>query len=87
MDDVAGLVLLSPNFAINDRWAFLLDMPFARDLLPRLGGETRSFEPVNEGQAEHWTTSYPMAALAPMAALCGPCTMPTCRKRCRFRCW
>lgn len=69
MDGVAGLVFLSPNFAINSRWAFLLDMPFARDLLPLLGGETRSFEPVNAGQAEHWTTSYPMTALAPMAAL------------------
>ncbi|NDW03987.1 alpha/beta hydrolase [Jiella pacifica] len=69
MDDAAGIVLLSPNFAVNDRWAFLLDLPFARDILPVLGGETYSFEPVNEEQARHWTTRYPIGALAPMAAL------------------
>ncbi|MBP0617831.1 alpha/beta hydrolase [Jiella mangrovi] len=69
MDDVDGLVFVSPNFAINDRWAFLLDMPFARDILPLIGGKSYGFEPVNAGQAAHWTTSYPIGALAPMAAL------------------
>ena len=68
MDDVEGLAFISPNFAIADRWAFLLDMPFARDLLPYLGGETRSFAPANDGQASHWTTEYPIGALAPLAA-------------------
>lgn len=69
MDGAEGLVFVSPNFAINDRWAFMLDMPFARDLLPLIGGKTRGFTPVNEGQAAHWTTEYPIGALAPMAAL------------------
>lgn len=69
MDDVEGLVLVSPNFGLQDRWAFLLDLPFARDLLPLVGGDTYEFEPRNAGQAEHWTTQYPITALAPMAAL------------------
>lgn len=69
MDGAEGMVLMSPNFAIKNRWAFLLDMPFARTLLPIFGGETYSFMPVNEEQARHWTTSYPIGALAPMAAL------------------
>ncbi|KQT88595.1 lysophospholipase [Aurantimonas sp. Leaf443] len=69
MEDVGGLVLLSPNFRLLDRWAFLLDLPFARDLLPLIGGETRSFTPRSPEQAEHWTTSYPTTALLPMAAL------------------
>ncbi|MBO0661405.1 alpha/beta hydrolase [Jiella sp. MQZ9-1] len=69
MKDTEGLVLVSPNFAINDRWAFLLDMPFARKLLPLIGGKTYGFQPLNEGQAKHWTTRYPIGALAPMAAL------------------
>lgn len=69
MDGAEGLVMISPNFAIKNRWAFLLDMPFARTLLPIFAGETYSFEPVNEEQAQHWTTRYPIGALAPMAAL------------------
>ncbi|MCE7029546.1 alpha/beta hydrolase [Jiella avicenniae] len=69
MDDAEGIVLISPNFAVHGRWAFLLDLPFARDILPVLGGETYGFEPVNEEQAQHWTTRYPIGALAPMAAL------------------
>ena len=69
MKGVDGLVLISPNFALRDRWAFLLDMPFARDILPIVGGKTYGFTPLNEGQAQNWTTSYPIGALAPMAAL------------------
>jgi len=69
MEDVEGLVLVSPNFALKDRWAFVLDLPFVRNLLPIVGGDTYEFEPRNEGQAEHWTTQYPITALAPMAAL------------------
>ena len=69
MDGVAGLVLLSPNYALSDRYAFLLDWPFARDFGPWLIGEERSFAPVNDAQAAHWTTRYPTAALLPLGAL------------------
>ena len=69
MKDVAGLVLISPNFGLQSKWAFLLDMPFAREALPYIGGSTRVFEPLNETMGENWTTTYPIGALAPMAAL------------------
>ncbi|MCB8836601.1 carboxylesterase [Aurantimonas sp. VKM B-3413] len=69
MDGVEGIVMISPNFAIKDRWAFLLDMPYARRILPMIGGETYGFEPRNQGHAENWTTRYPIGALVPMAAL------------------
>ena len=69
MKDVEGLVLISPNFGVQSRWAFLLDMPFAREALPYIAGSTRAFEPLNEAMGENWTTTYPMGALAPMAAL------------------
>ena len=36
MDGVAGLVFISPNYAVNDPLAFMLEVPMARTLLPRL---------------------------------------------------
>ncbi|BDA84316.1 lysophospholipase [Aureimonas sp. SA4125] len=69
MDDVAGMVLVSPNYRLLDRYAFALELPFAREIGPRLMGEERSFEPVNAAQAAHWTTRYPLVALLPMGAL------------------
>ena len=69
MEDVAGIVLVSPNFAVNNPLAPLLTWPAARYWLPWLGGVERSFEPRNEGQAKYWTTRYPSVAALPMAAL------------------
>ena len=69
MHGVAGLVLLSPNYGLLDRYAFLLDVPFAREFGPWWMGEERSFTPVNDEQAAHWTTRYPTVALLPLGAL------------------
>ncbi|KQT48959.1 lysophospholipase [Aureimonas sp. Leaf454] len=66
---IAGLVMISPNFGLLQEHAFVLDLPFARDILPWLTDETYSFAPTNAEQAANWTTSYPTAALLPMAAL------------------
>lgn len=66
--DVVGVVFVSPNFAISNPAAPLLTLPAARYWLPLVFGETRSFEPMNEAQARHWTTRYPSVALFPMAA-------------------
>jgi pimeloyl-ACP methyl ester carboxylesterase len=67
--DIAAMILVSPNFGINDPSAWVLTLPGARWVLPRLLGPTRSFEPANAIQAKFWTTSYPLVALLPMAAL------------------
>lgn len=67
--DLKGVVLISPNFGINSPAAPLLSLPAARYCLPMLAGESRSFEPINDLQAQHWTTAYPSVAVFPMAAL------------------
>jgi pimeloyl-ACP methyl ester carboxylesterase len=66
--DVVGVVFVSPNFGVNNGAAPMLTLPAARYWLPFLVGKTRSFEPLNEAQARHWTTTYPSTAVFPMAA-------------------
>lgn len=68
-EDVAAMIFLSPNFAINNAAAPLLTLPAARHWLSLLVGETRSFTPQNDDHARYWTTSYPTVSLLPMAAL------------------
>lgn len=67
--DMAGIVLVSPNFGLQAVTAKILDMPAARYWGPIVAGKTISFVPANDGQAKYWTTSYPTLALFPMAAL------------------
>jgi pimeloyl-ACP methyl ester carboxylesterase len=67
--NVGGLVLISPNFELNGVSIGLLNMPWGRYVLPAVMGQTRSFEPSNEAHGKWWTTSYPSAAVFPMAAL------------------
>lgn len=67
--DMAGVVMISPNFRIRATAARILDMPLARYWGPLLAGKTRSFNASNEAHAKYWTTSYPTLALFPMAAL------------------
>ncbi|MEY8838110.1 alpha/beta hydrolase, partial [Cribrihabitans sp. XS_ASV171] len=54
-EGIAALVMLSPNYAINDPNAWLLTLPGARLLLPFALGEERRFEPANAAQARYWT--------------------------------
>lgn len=68
-DGVNGVVMISPNFGINDPLAKYLTWPAARYWMPLLAGAQRRFEPLNEGQAKYWTTQYPSVAVLPMAAL------------------
>ncbi len=67
--DVAGIVMISPNFRLASTAAVILDLPFARWWGPVVAGQTRSFTPVNKNHGAYWTTSYPTTALFPMAAL------------------
>lgn len=69
MEGVAGMILVSPNFAINDPAAAVLTLPAARYWVPWVAGEVRSWEPLSEANARYWTHSYPTAALFQMAAL------------------
>jgi len=67
--DLAGVVLISPNFEIANSSAPLLTFPAARYWVPLIAGEERSFTPRSEGQATYWTTRYPTVSILPMAAL------------------
>lgn len=67
--DMAGVVLISPNFGLRSASARILDLPFARWWGPKVAGETRSVATSNPMQARYWTTRYATSALFPMAAL------------------
>lgn len=69
MQDVAGLVFVSPNFEIKASVARLLTWPAAEIWLPWIAGKERSFETRSEDHATYWTSSYPSSAVFPMAAL------------------
>ncbi|MGD8644314.1 MAG: alpha/beta fold hydrolase, partial [Chromatiales bacterium] len=68
-NDLLALVLLSPNFGLEDYRSEILTLPWAHRLAPWLGGPEYGFEPVNPRHARYWTTRYPTIALLPMMAL------------------
>ena len=65
-NDIAGLITVSPNFEINSTQAWMLDLPYARDWVPMVAGDTREWQPLNDQQARYWTTRYPSVAIFPM---------------------
>lgn len=67
-DGVRGVVFVSPNFGINNPAAPALTIPAARQILPLVFGQRRSWTPTKAGQARYWTTDYPSVAVLPMAA-------------------
>lgn len=67
--DLAGVVLISPNFGLQSRSAWLLDLPYGRRFLPALMGAERGFTPQNPDHARYWTTRYPSEALFTLRAL------------------
>lgn len=69
LDDVAGLVLISPNFGIQSAGAGLMTLPWGKVLVKLMAGDERGFDPVNELHAKYWTNRYPTDALLPLAAI------------------
>ena len=69
IDQIAGVVLLSPNYGLKDPKSVLLTLPWAKHFLPVFEGKTYSFVPDNEIQKNYWTYEYPIQALFPMMAL------------------
>ncbi|NNE60723.1 MAG: alpha/beta fold hydrolase, partial [Woeseia sp.] len=62
-EDIAALVLISPNFSPRDKNADAMLWP-GGPLLARLTlGGTLSWEPSNAMQERFWTTEYPLAAV------------------------
>lgn len=67
--DVAGFVLVSPNYGVQAGGAWLLTMPWGGAIAELVAGKERGFEPRNELHERLWTTRYPTSATLPMAAL------------------
>lgn len=69
MQDVAGMVFVSPNFGIDPLASFLLGLPYVRQWGPVVAGAERAFEPESDLHAKYWTTRYPTVAAVPLEAL------------------
>ena len=67
--DIAGIVMVSPNFRVANPAGFLMELAFARAYVPYLVGPERGFEPINEMQARYWTTRYGSGALTSLGTL------------------
>ena len=69
MENIGGIIFVSPNFAINSRAANLLTWPFARQWVPLVIGKEQQGNPRNDLHARYWIMTYPTTALMPMAAI------------------
>jgi len=68
-DDVAALILISPNFHPKDRATRVLLWPWGAHLVQAVVCPDRCWEAYNDEQERHWTTCYPTEALLPMMGL------------------
>lgn len=64
-----AMVFLSPNFGIQNPFAWISRLPFAEYWIHLFLGRRIGFTPRNELNARFWTTQYPPRAVKPMLAL------------------
>ncbi len=67
--DIAGLVLISPNYAFRHPLAGLATGPWGTQIAELAEGKIRSFKPTNEEHGRYWTSTYPTRSGIQMAAL------------------
>lgn len=68
-DNIAGIINISPNYGPQHSLAWLLTMPWAKQMAEFVEGKNRGFEPQNELHEKLWTHEYPTAAVLPLAEL------------------
>lgn len=68
-DALHGLVMISPNFALADSAAQVLNLPWGIQIASLFSGASRSFEPSNEAHGKYWTVSYGIDAAGELMAL------------------
>jgi esterase/lipase len=68
-EKVSDIVLLSPNFGLRDTNTEFLTWPGGPQLAYLVAGDTHSWTPRNELQAQFWSYSYPMDAVIEMMRL------------------
>ncbi|WP_455365918.1 alpha/beta hydrolase [Kaarinaea lacus] len=66
---IAALILISPNYGPKRKEAELLLLPWGEKILQLVEGPTYSFKPFNDRQKQYWTTQYPSRALLPMMGI------------------
>ena len=64
-----AVVLISPNFRLRARNAWLLDLPFARAIIRLAGDPERCFQTRNDRHRERWTSCYPLSATVAVGTL------------------
>jgi pimeloyl-ACP methyl ester carboxylesterase len=68
-DGVVTIIMISPNYGLKASGADLLTWPWGKQMAELLIGKERGFVPVNTLNAELWTTTYPISAILPLAAV------------------
>ena len=66
---VAAMVLISPNYELANPAGMMVEWPAGRTWVPWVAGAERSFEPLNDGHATYWTTTYPTQATVTLGTL------------------
>lgn len=64
-----GVVLVSPNFRLRARNAWLLDIPLARPIIRLAGDPERCFTTRNDMHRARWTSCYPLSAALAVGTL------------------
>ncbi len=67
--NVAAMVMVSPNFGINSKGSWLPTLPWARHWLPLIMGGERDFSGPDPERNKYWTTVYPWEAVVSMFEL------------------
>lgn len=67
--DIAAMVLLSPNYRPRDPRSKLLTLPWGAQLAQLIAGKERRWKAHNALQEKYWTTRYPVVALTQLMAL------------------
>jgi len=64
--DMHALVLVSPNFNVQQWNAPMILWPWGEQIAKLVVGDYRTWEAINPRHAENWTMRYPVRALIPM---------------------
>lgn len=67
--NLAGVVLISPNYWLRAPGAGLVLLPWGKQILHAIQGETYAWEPSNEAHGKYWSTQYPSVAILEMMRL------------------
>lgn len=68
-EDIAGVVLISPNYWVKAAGAGAMLWPWGKQLLHLIQGPSYEWEAFNEEHAKYWTNKYPSVALVEMMKL------------------